>query len=162
MASLAISSLSASPSRATSPYGGAQGLTPEQQRQVAKLKEIDQAVHAHEAAHIRAGSGVVTGGPSYSYTYGPDGKAYAVGGEVGIDTSSERKPQANVDKGRRIVAAALAPSDPSPQDYRVASVGAQLEAQGRSEMAAERNAQDKVAAAYQPAESRANSVSVYA
>jgi hypothetical protein len=162
MASLAISSLSASPSRATSPYGGVQELTPEQQRQVAKLKEIDRAVRAHEAAHIRAGSGLVTSGASYSYTYGPDGKAYAVGGEVGIDTSSERKPQANIDKGQRIVAAALAPSDPSPQDYRVAGIGAQLEAQGRAEMSAERNAQDKVAAAYQPAESRANSVSVYA
>ncbi len=35
----------------------------------------------------------------------------------------------------RIQAAALAPRDPSSQDYRVASIGTQLEAQGRIDLA---------------------------
>lgn len=137
MASLAVAPVAAGLSGATALRSGvSQELTQEQRRQVARLKEIDQSVRAHEAAHLRAGRGVVTSGASFSYTYGPDGRAYAVGGEVGVDTSSEANPQANIDKGQRIRAAAMAPSDPSAQDHRVASVGGQLEAQGRADLAA--------------------------
>lgn len=114
---------------------GPAALTPEQQRQVAQLRQIDREVRAHEQAHLSAGRGVVTSGANFTYAYGPDGKRYAVGGEVGIDTSPERKPEANIDKGIRIQAAALAPKDPSPQDYRVASIGGQLEARGRTDLA---------------------------
>jgi hypothetical protein len=91
---------------------------------------------------MSAGSGLVTNAASYTYTYGPDGKQYAVGGEVGIDTSAESKPEANIAKGRQIQAAALAPGDPSAQDYRVASIGAQLELQGHSELS-EQQAQQR-------------------
>ncbi len=110
-------------------------LTREQQRIVRELQAIDRKVREHEAAHLQAGRGVVTSGANFSYVYGPDGRQYAVSGEVGIDTSPERKPEANIDKGERIQAAALAPRDPSQQDYRVAAVGVQLEAQGRTDLA---------------------------
>jgi hypothetical protein len=113
-------------------------LSPEQQRQVAELRATDLRVRAHEQAHISAGHGVVTSGAQYDYTTGPDGLRYAVSGEVGIDTSREQKPEANIDKGQRIQAAALAPRDPSPQDRRVAAVGAELTAEGQAELAAER------------------------
>jgi len=129
MAMLGISANVAMPSV----RGG--GLTLEEQRQVASLQQIDRNVRAHEQAHISAGRGVVTGSVNFSYTYGPDGKQYAVGGEVGIDTSAEKKPEANIDKGIRIQAAALAPRDPSAQDYRVAAIGSQLETQGRTDLA---------------------------
>ncbi|HEX8964244.1 MAG TPA: putative metalloprotease CJM1_0395 family protein [Rhodocyclaceae bacterium] len=115
-----------------------QELNPAQQRQVARLQQVDKNVRAHEQAHIAAGQGLVRGGPTYSYTYGPDGKQYATGGEVGIDTSPARKPEDNIQKGRQIQAAALAPADPSPQDYRVAAAGLSLEQQGRAEQAAQR------------------------
>lgn len=115
--------------------GSSRELTPAQRKQVEELRGIDAAVREHEAAHLRNGRGVVTSGASYSFTYGPDGKAYAVAGEVGIDTSPEHKPEANIDKGRAIQIAALAPRDPSSQDYQVASVGGQLESQGRSDLA---------------------------
>lgn len=115
--------------------GFSRELTPAQRKQVEELRRIDATVREHEAAHLRNGRGVVTSGASFSFTYGPDGKAYAVAGEVGIDTSPEQKPEANIDKGRAIQVAALAPRDPSPQDYRVASVGGQLESRGRSDLA---------------------------
>jgi hypothetical protein len=147
----------------------AKELTPEQRQQVAELQQIDRAVRAHEQAHLSAGRGVITSAANFSYTYGPDGKRYAVGGEVGIDTSAEKRPEANIDKGIRIQAAALAPMDPSPQDYRVASIGSQLEAQGRGDLArqqteeraaeAERNAQARDEALRQTKESRTNAVS---
>lgn len=116
-------------------------LSPQEQRRIAELKRIDAAVRAHEQAHIAVGRELITSGPNYEYTYGPDGKRYAVGGEVGIDTSPEREPEANIDKGQRIQDTALAPVDPSPQDYRVAATGKQLEDQGRRDLRAERAAE---------------------
>lgn len=109
-------------------------LSAEDQRRVAELQQIDRNVREHEAAHLRAGAGVVTSGATFTYTKGPDDKQYAVSGEVSIDTSSEREPRRNIDKGERIQIAALAPRDPSPQDHRVAAVGSQMEAQGRSDL----------------------------
>ena len=127
-------------------------LTPEQLRLVRDLQQIDRSVRAHEQAHLSAGGGVVTGGASFSYTYGPDGRQYATSGEVGIDTSPERDPAANIDKGRAIQAAALAPRDPSPQDYQVAAVGSRLEGQGRSDLV--RQQQEEVLAAEETARER--------
>lgn len=121
-------------------------LSAADQRRVAELARIDAEVRAHEQAHISAGRGVVTSGPTYTYTYGPDGKQYAVGGEVGIDTSPEQKPEANIDKGQRIQDAALAPTQPSPQDYQVAAVGSQLEAQGRQDLSLAQRMEQQAAA----------------
>lgn len=125
-------------------------LTLEQQRQVQELQQIDRAVRAHEQAHLAAGRGVVTSGANFSYTYGPDGKQYAVGGEVGIDTSPEEKPEANIDKGQRIQAAALAPADPSPQDHRVAAIGVRLESQGHMDLQRQQREQQVESGAHQP------------
>ena len=121
-------------------------LTAEQLRIVRELQAIDRRVREHEAAHLRAGRGVVTSGANFNYVYGPDGRQYAVSGEVGIDTSPERKPEANIDKGERIQAAALAPREPSEQDYRVAAVGAQLESRGRADLAVQQAEQRAVEA----------------
>lgn len=112
-------------------------FSPSELRRIAELERIDTEVKAHEQAHINAGRGLITSAPSYAYTYGPDGKQYAISGEVGIDTSPEQEAQANIDKGQRIQDTALAPADPSPQDYQVAATGKQLEQQGRSDLSAE-------------------------
>jgi hypothetical protein len=130
----------------------ARELSAAEQRQISELKRIDAQVRAHEQAHISAGRGVVTSGPNYTYTYGPDGRQYAVAGEVGIDTSPEKKPEANIDKGQRIQNAALAPSQPSPQDYQIAAVGSQLESQGRSDLVEQIRAEQAAEAAVAEAE----------
>lgn len=115
-------------------------LSPAEQRRVDQLERIDTEVRAHEQAHITVGRDLITSAPSYDYVYGPDGKRYAVAGEVGIDTSPEQKPQANIDKGQHIQATALAPQDPSPQDYRVAATGKALEQRGREELSTQQSA----------------------
>lgn len=121
-------------------------LTPEELRRIAELERIDSEVRAHEQAHINVGRGLITSGPDYDYVYGPDGKRYAVSGEVGIDTSPEQKPQANIDKGQHIQETALAPVDPSPQDYRVAATGKRLEERGHSDLREEQRAATEAAA----------------
>ncbi|MDE2599508.1 MAG: hypothetical protein KGL40_07790 [Rhodocyclaceae bacterium] len=129
--------------------------TPSQQRRIAELVRVDAEVRAHERAHINVGRDLIISGPSYEYTYGPDGRQYAVAGEVGIDTSPEHAPQANIDKGRHIQATALAPADPSAQDYAVATTGKALEALGYSELRSQRAAE--AAAAHSPVHAYATS-----
>lgn len=110
-------------------------LSPEEQSAVAQLKRTDREVRAHEMAHLGAGAGVVRGGPTYSFQRGPDGQLYAVGGEVPIDASPGRTPEETLDKARQIRAAALAPSDPSSQDMRVAAEASRMETEARTELA---------------------------
>ena len=110
-------------------------LTEQEQQQVAELKRRDAEVKAHEQAHLSAAGGLARGGASFDYETGPDGKRYAVGGEVNIDTSrASDDPQANLRKAQQIRRAATAPADPSAQDRSVASEASRMEAQARVEL----------------------------
>ncbi len=99
-------------------------FTKEELREIEALKKRDQEVKQHEIAHIAAGGIYVRGGANFQYELGPDGRRYAVSGEVSIDTSEEPRPEATVRKMRIVQRAALAPKDPSPQDRRVAAQAA--------------------------------------
>lgn len=117
-------------------------LTNEEQQQVKELKERDAEVRRHEAAHKAAAGSNATGGPTFEFTTGPDGKRYAVGGEVQIDTAAvDGDPQATIQKMQQIRRAALAPASPSGQDRAVAAQAAATERSARSELAEERRAQ---------------------
>lgn len=113
--------------------GGVTQLSSEQQQEVNRLKAIDRKVRAHEQAHMAAGSGV-TGGASFQFTRGPDGRQYAVGGEVTINVSSGQTPESTIERARIIQTAALAPADPSSQDRAVAAAAAMMESQARAEL----------------------------
>lgn len=118
---------------------GEKVLTEEEQKQVEELKARDTEVKAHEQAHIAAGGSYVRGGARYDYQTGPDGKKYAVGGEVSIDTSAvEGDPQATINKAQVILKAALAPAEPSGQDKAVASQARQMMASARKELMSEK------------------------
>lgn len=130
---------------------GEKVLTEEEQKQVEELKARDTEVRAHEQAHIAAGGSYVRGGARYDYQTGPDGKKYAVGGEVSIDTSAvEGDPQATINKAQVILKAALAPAEPSGQDKAVASQARQMMASARKELMSEKintNSENTTAAA---------------
>ncbi|MGD1972769.1 MAG: putative metalloprotease CJM1_0395 family protein, partial [Desulfobacterales bacterium] len=76
----------------------------------------------------------VQGGATYQYQRGPDGKMYAVGGEVKIDTTPERDPEDTIRKMQQVRKAALAPTQPSAQDRSVATQASQIEAEARAEL----------------------------
>lgn len=106
-------------------------------REVSKLENRDREVRTHEAAHAAVG-GQYAGSPSLTYTNGPDGRSYATSGEVAIDLSPvSGDPLATLQKAEVIRSAALAPSQPSAQDMRVASKAAVMAAQARAELATE-------------------------
>ena len=112
---------------------GDPSLSEGENQQVRKMKQRDQEVRAHERAHLAAGAGLVKGGASFSMQRGPDGRMYAVGGEVKIDTSPAKDPEATIRKMQQVKRAALAPADPSSTDRAIAARASQIEAQARQE-----------------------------
>lgn len=107
----------------------------QEQSAIAQLASRDAEVRMHERAHSAVG-GQLAGAPSYRLVRGPDGKSYATAGEVSIDISTEpNDPEATLAKAERVMRAALAPADPSPQDLAVAAAAAQLMAEARAEIA---------------------------
>ncbi len=117
--------------------GAASGgeLNEEEQREVAEFERRDLEVQQHERAHRNAAGSLAQGGVSYEYAVGPDGKRYAVGGEVQIDVSKEPgDPDATIRKARQIRRAALAPKQPSGADRAIAARASRMEAEARREM----------------------------
>lgn len=128
------------PQTAPSERGGTE-LTEDEQRQIAELKRRDQEVRRHEQAHLAAAGRYANGGPQYEFTTGPDGRQYATGGHVNIDTGPAETPEATLAKARIIRRAALAPADPSAQDRAVANAASQLEREARQQILEARRAE---------------------
>ncbi len=102
------------------PDDNPQGLTEEEEQQVRDLQARDREVRAHEQAHANVG-GIYAGAPTYEFVTGPDGRQYAVAGQVQIDAAPvEGDPEATIEKLETVRRAALAPAEPSTQDRRVA------------------------------------------
>lgn len=108
-------------------------LSPDEQKQVQELSARDLEVRTHEQAHASVG-GPYTGAPSYSFEVGPDGRRYAVEGEVSVDLSEAGSPKETITKMRRVYDAALAPVKPSTQDLRVAAEASRIIAQAQAEV----------------------------
>ena len=119
------------------PSAGDGKLTPEQQEQVVRLQQRDTEVRAHEAAH-QAVAGALGGAASFTYQLGPDGRQYAVGGEVPIEIGGGKTPQEMLSRARQVKAAALAPAKPSGQDLKVAASAASLETKALADMQRQR------------------------
>ncbi|UTW03824.1 hypothetical protein KDX31_01965 [Amphritea atlantica] len=107
----------------------------EEQQLIRELAARDQEVRQHELGHAAAG-GQFAGAPSFEYQRGPDGRLYAVGGEVSIDTSPvANDPEATLEKAEVILRAALAVADPSPQDHAIAARAVAMISEARAELA---------------------------
>jgi len=109
-------------------------LTDEEKAQVTELQRVDREVRAHEQAHASTDGQHVSGGISYEYQVGPDGKNYAVAGEVHIDSGPAATPEATIAKAQQVRAAALAPADPSSADLQVAAKATQMLAEATREL----------------------------
>ncbi|MCG8544800.1 MAG: hypothetical protein MJE12_11385 [Alphaproteobacteria bacterium] len=144
-------------------------LTEAERKKVEELKRRDREVRAHEQAHKTAG-GSLAGNPRYQTVQGPDGRSYAVSGEVSIDTSEvPNNPEATIRKMEIVKRAALAPSQPSAQDRQVAAEAdrkiqkarqekREIEAEERAEAAKKRDQepQSQAAGEFQPIAAGAN------
>jgi hypothetical protein len=105
---------------------------------VAQLSKRDTEVKTHEQAHASVG-GSHAQSPSFTYEKGPDGRRYAVDGEVQIDVSVVNgDAQATLNKMMKVYSAAMAPVQPSMADIRVAADALQKMNAAREELSIER------------------------
>ena len=118
-------------------------LTKEERQQVADLKKVDREVRAHEQAHLARAGPYATGSPSFTYTTGPDGRQYAVAGEVQVDTSPEADPEDTLRKAEAIQAAAVAPAEPSSQDRSIAAAASRMAREAKRELAEQRTEREE-------------------
>ena len=113
---------------------GANELSDSEQKKVDELSARDQEVRTHEAQHQAVG-GQYASAPTFDFERGPDGKQYAVGGEVSIDVSEiPDDPNATIAKMEQVQRAALAPAEPSSQDRQVAAQAQQKAAEAQREL----------------------------
>jgi len=111
-------------------------LSEDEKRLVLDLQSRDAEVKAHESAHQSGGAS--TGAATFSYQQGPDGKMYAIGGEVSISIKGGSTPQETIANARAVMSAALAPADPSGADQAVASSAAMMIAKAEQQIAKEK------------------------
>jgi len=123
-------------------------LTAVEEKMVRQLRERDREVKNHEMAHLASAGQYARGGPTYSYQQGPDGRRYAVGGEVPIDVSQEKTPEQTLQKMRAVKRAALAPAEPSAADRSIAAAATALESQARQELQSEQATSNQEQAAH--------------
>ncbi len=115
-------------------------VTDEDRREAAKMRARDGEVRAHERAHKAAG-GAYAGAVSLTYARGPDGKRYAVAGEVPIDAAPvDGDPRATIAKLTQVKRAALAPASPSGPDRAIAASATAAILEAQSQLAAQRTA----------------------
>ncbi len=118
-------------SKSSSPKGTSDG----EKEMIRELQKRDTEVKAHEAAHLAAAGGLAKGGPKFDYQTGPDGKQYAVGGHVEIDTSPiAGDPEATLAKAQKLRQAALGVSDPSSADMGVAMAATEMAMKAQSDV----------------------------
>ncbi|WP_417760604.1 putative metalloprotease CJM1_0395 family protein [Shewanella sp.] len=134
-------SAEASASQPTSP--NRVPLTEQEIQELDELAQRDEEVRAHEQAHAAVG-GNLAGQPGLEYQQGPDGKRYAVSGEVQIDISVvEGDPEETMQKMRQVYSAAMAPVEPSAADMRIAADAMRKYNDARQELTDERMAELK-------------------
>ena len=110
-------------------------LNPSEKQMLGELQARDAEVRQHEAAHKAAGA--PTGAASYTYQKGPDGRMYAIGGEVSVTMKSGSTPEETIANAQAVIASAMAPADPSPQDHAVASSARMMMLKAQQEKAKE-------------------------
>jgi hypothetical protein len=149
--------------RAKNPVG--KRLSNSEIEYVTKLAARDKEVREHERAHQLAAGSLALSGPSYTYTIGPDGQNYAIGGEIRIDTSSASTPEESLRKAQIIERAALAPGEPSGADQAVAAAARQLrlDAQAKLSQDSGNNGSQKQLSAYRNSDSepRTQAINTY-
>lgn len=105
-----------------------------EERQIRELQQRDREVRNHEQAHVVASGRIPVSGPIYTYEKGPDGRMYAVGGEVNFRMPPAQSPQEKIDLAQQLRRMALAPAQPSTKDRMVAAQAAQKISQARMEL----------------------------
>lgn len=119
-------------------------LSPEQLQQLRELERQDQQVRTRDMAFIAAAGGAA-GSYSVEYETGPDGRRYAVGADIKLDTSDGATPEQTLAKARALRAATMSARGESSTDASAAAKAVRMEAEAHAEIEREREAERQVA-----------------
>ena len=99
------------------------------QQKQALIRKNYAEIYAHEAAHKRAGGSLA--GP---IVIEKNADGIPIGGHVSIKMPSLNKlnPQETIDQANIVFKSAMAPSDPSDQDYKVAKQAKAIKAEAEN------------------------------
>ncbi len=104
------------------------------QRVIDQLISRDKEVRVHEASHSINPELIKIGSAQFDYTIGPDGKAYATGGKVTLSTGISRTPEEALSKAGALKKAAMAPGEPSSQDFQALNAAIAMEFESRNQI----------------------------
>lgn len=92
------------------------------------IRERYNEIYAHELAHKHAGGSLA--GP---IVIEKDSNGIPIGGHVSIamPTLDKNNPEKTINQANTVIKAALAPSDPSSQDYKVAGQAENIKVQAK-------------------------------
>ncbi|MDP8209077.1 MAG: putative metalloprotease CJM1_0395 family protein [Candidatus Electryonea clarkiae] len=113
-------------------------LSDEEDKKVRELQKRDQEVRQHEQAHLAAAGHLANGGTQLEYVNGPDGRQYASGGHVNISIGGGNTPEERLQNAQQAERAALAPTNPSAQDRKVASAARKKANESQKEISDEK------------------------
>ena len=116
--------------RFTNPFEAQRRQKEQQQAQKDALIQKNYAeIYSHEQAHKTAG-GALAG----SIVIERNAEGIPVGGHVSIKMPSlnPKNPQKTIDDANTVIRSAMAPSDPSGQDYAVASQASKIKMQAQA------------------------------
>jgi hypothetical protein len=106
----------------------------EEQKIISRLKERDREVRVHEMSHGANPEIIKIGSAQLDYTIGPDGKAYAVGGQQTVSTGSARNPEGALLKAEALKKAAVAPGESSPLDLQALNAAKAMEIEAANQI----------------------------
>jgi pyruvate/2-oxoglutarate dehydrogenase complex dihydrolipoamide acyltransferase (E2) component len=114
-------------------------LTIKEKIEIMELEQLERSVREHERAHLRTARNLAVSQPTFEYKEGPDGKKYAVHGEVKIDSAvAGGDAEEAIEKALKMQRTALAPSDPSSKDLQVAARARIIESKAHRKLAREK------------------------
>ena len=119
-------------------------LSAEELQELRAMERRDQQVRTRDMAFIAAAGGAA-GSYSVQYETGPDGRRYAVGADVKLDTSEGATPEQTLAKARALRAATMSARGDSTTDASAASKATRMEAEARAEIERERAAEVQAA-----------------
>jgi hypothetical protein len=115
-------------------------LSHEELQKLRELERKDQQVRTRDMAFLAAAGGAA-GSVSLEYETGPDGRRYAVGADIKLDTSAGATPEQTMAKARALRAATMSARSDSSTDASAAAKAVRMEAEARAEIERERAAE---------------------
>lgn len=98
--------------------------TPDEQRELRELRETDRQVRRQQRIHATMAGSTAPTGAEYEFSVGPDGRRYAVSGDVRIQLSSGDNPEESIRLAKEAYRAATVPRTPDARDRSIAAEAA--------------------------------------